>query len=71
MMLARPSATSAAMRALVTLLDDPRRPVVDCLEVAQAISAGFPAAPCPDRPAASGEPANEEPLVQDLLVQLG
>lgn len=54
------------IRALVTVLDDPSRPVVHALEIAQAIAAGLPAAMHAD-----AVPDDEDPLVGELVRGLG
>lgn len=51
---------------LTAMLDDPARPLVEALDVAQSISRGLPAAVH-----ASRIPADEDPLVRDLLSVLG
>ena len=54
------------IRALVTVIDDPRRPLVDALEIAQALAAGLSSAE-------AGGPSErrEDPMIRDLLTQLG
>lgn len=59
-------ATIPDIRALVTVIDDPRRPLVDALEIAQALAAGLSSAE-------AGGPSErrEDPMIRDLLTQLG
>ena len=62
----RADASIPDVRALVEVLDDPHRPLVDALELAQAITSGLPAAPH-RRPV----PDDEDPAVTRVVRELG
>lgn len=59
-------ATIPDIRALVTVIDDPRRPLVNALEIAQSLAEGL-------SPSEAGGPPGhrEDPMIRDLLTQLG
>lgn len=59
-------ASIADIVTLVRVLDDPDRPLVDALEIAQALASGLPAAPH-DAPV----PDDEDPLVREVIGELG
>lgn len=59
-------ASIADIVALVRVLDDPDRPLVDALEIAQALASGLPAASHDDP-----VPSDEDPLVGEVIVELG
>lgn len=59
-------ASIADILTLVRVLDDPDRPLVDALEIAQALASGLPAGGH-GRPV----PADEDPLVREVLAELG
>lgn len=59
-------ASIADIVTLVRVLDDPDRPLVDALEIAQALASGLPAG-SHGRPV----PADEDPFVREVLAELG